>query len=221
MENYDNMEWDEDQENSYSGKYPIEDLEYVRDYLIDNFVEAPSKYKIDFELKLKCGVINDQIIDYFKNEKIPENLLEESTIKIHIDDQNPFKRFVLDIDPEDQVQPSTSSQVSQISQARQSPSLGSTSQPSSIEIEQSSQISSLSSKFSATFSQSSHSSLSFGDESSIKYLNTHLKLQHGCEGILCTKDLQIKDRLDTLDLVNTVYKCDFCGKTVSYYYHTG
>lgn len=57
---------------SYKGPYPIDQINNVRDYLVKEFINAPCRSKAELFLKLKLGIINDEIIDYFKYDK-PHN----------------------------------------------------------------------------------------------------------------------------------------------------
>lgn len=77
--NSDTAETDTQNESDevYNGAYPLEQLNLVRDSLRKNFVNASCRCRAEFMLKLKLGIINDEIIDYFKHGKIPEGLPED------------------------------------------------------------------------------------------------------------------------------------------------
>lgn len=72
---------DDSEESEYKGPYPIDQLNLVRDCLKTEFVDAPCRSRAEFHLKLKLGIINDQIIDFFKHGKLPHDLVDEFDTK--------------------------------------------------------------------------------------------------------------------------------------------
>lgn len=66
-----------DENDNYKGPYPIDQLNLVRDCLKNEFVDAPCRCRAEFHLKLKLGIVNNEIIDYFKNGKAPEGLADD------------------------------------------------------------------------------------------------------------------------------------------------
>lgn len=66
-----------DENGNYKGPYPIDQLNLVRDCLKNEFVNAPCRCRAEFHLKLKLGIVNTEIIDYFRNGKSPEGLTDD------------------------------------------------------------------------------------------------------------------------------------------------
>ena len=78
---------------SYKGPYPIDQINNVRDYLVKEFINAPCRSKAELFLKLKLGIINDEIIDYFKYDKphnphLPDDFPEDD--EVDEADENPI-----------------------------------------------------------------------------------------------------------------------------------
>ena len=78
-----------DSDKPYKGTYPLEQLNLVRESLKKDFVDAPCRCRAEFMLKLKLGIINDEIIEYFKSGKTPEGLPDQfefqSRKEYHVD----------------------------------------------------------------------------------------------------------------------------------------
>ena len=46
--------------------YPIEQINLARESLKNEFRDAPCRCRAEFFLKLKLGIINDEIVEFFK-----------------------------------------------------------------------------------------------------------------------------------------------------------
>jgi hypothetical protein len=61
--------------NLYQGVYPIQGMNAARKYLIETVYKTRSKSKIELVSKLKCGMLAQDVVDYFVHEKI--NAIDE------------------------------------------------------------------------------------------------------------------------------------------------
>lgn len=53
------------------------------------------------------------------------------------------------------------------------------------------------------------------EEMELNYLTSMLSLEHGCESNFCARNLKVKERPESQDLINIVFVCDFCFKMAS------
>ena len=69
-------------------KYQLNDLKNVRKHLIQSFFKEKSKNSIEMESKWKAGILADDVIDFYLNNKTPPGFTNLDTKNFMSDDKN-------------------------------------------------------------------------------------------------------------------------------------
>jgi hypothetical protein len=69
-------------------KYQLNDLKNVRKHLIQSFFKEKSKNTIEMESKLKAGILSDDVVDFYLNNKTPPGFTNIDTKNFMSNDKN-------------------------------------------------------------------------------------------------------------------------------------
>ena len=89
--------------DSYKGIYLVDDMTEARKYLIETFYKARSRSKTELESKLKCGMLTQDVIDYFVHGKKDSIGKEKNYDAVESQEQSPkIKIYNLEEGEEDE-----------------------------------------------------------------------------------------------------------------------